>query len=45
MTCMGFLAGALAEEDFLAGAMVAKACGGRWGLFCSGERRGFPPWL
>ena len=40
MTCMGFLAGALAEEDFLAGAMVAKACGGRWGLFCSGERRG-----
>ena len=28
---MGFLAGALAEEDFLAGAMVATACGERGG--------------
>ena len=27
MTCMGFLAGALAGEDFLVGGMVAKACG------------------
>ena len=28
LTNMGFLAGAL-EEDFLVGAMVAEACGGR----------------
>ena len=28
---MGFLAGALVEEDFLVGAMVAKACGERGG--------------
>ena len=31
MTNMGFLAGALAEEDFLVGALVAKACGERGG--------------
>ena len=34
LTTMGSLAGALAEEDFLVGALVAKACGERWGLFC-----------